>query len=106
MQSDEAFGDFRETDGNAVVAADLDVWVVLLECLIEVPEDLETIPFEAKRGDQSEIAVVRGSQFEKNSPYDGYGREGIRLEVVPRLEECIHPCCLGFPCWGKEHWEP
>ena len=49
-QSDEAFGDFRETDGNAVVAADLDVWVVLLECLIEVPEDLETIPFEAKRG--------------------------------------------------------
>ena len=44
-QSDEAFGDFRETDGNAVVAADLDVWVVLLECLIEVPEDLETLPF-------------------------------------------------------------
>ena len=49
-QSDEAFGDFRETDGNAVVAADLGVWVVLLECLIEVPEDLETILFEAKRG--------------------------------------------------------
>ena len=46
-QSDEAFGDFRETYGNAVVAADLDVCVVLLECLIEVPEDLETIPFEA-----------------------------------------------------------
>ena len=44
-QSDEAFGDFSETDGNAVVAADLDVWVVLLECLIEVPEDLETLPF-------------------------------------------------------------
>ena len=44
-QSDEAFGDFRETDGNAVVAADLGVWVVLLECLIEVPEDLETLPF-------------------------------------------------------------
>ena len=44
-QSDEAFGDFRETNGNAVVAADLDVWVVLLECLIEVPEDLETLPF-------------------------------------------------------------
>ena len=37
-QSDEAFGDFRETNGNAVVAADLDVWVVLLECLIEVPD--------------------------------------------------------------------
>ena len=34
-------GDFRETDGNAVVAADLDVWVVLLESLIEVPVDLE-----------------------------------------------------------------
>ena len=44
-QSDEAFGDFSETDGNAVVAADLDVWVVLLECLIEVPKDLETFPF-------------------------------------------------------------
>ena len=49
-QADEAKGDFRETDGNAVVAADLDVWVVLLECLIEGPVDLETIPFEAKRG--------------------------------------------------------
>ena len=44
-QSDKAFGDFSETDGNVVVAADLDVWVVLLECLIEVPEDLETLPF-------------------------------------------------------------
>ena len=56
-------------------------------------------------GDQGEIAVVRGSQFEKNSPYDGYGREGVRLEVVPRLEECIHPRCLGFLRWSKEHWE-
>ena len=46
--SDEAFGDFRETDGNAVVSADLDVWVVLSECLIEVPADLETIVYEAK----------------------------------------------------------
>ena len=46
--SDEAFGDFRETDGNAVVSADLDVWVVLSECLIEVPADLETILYEAK----------------------------------------------------------
>ena len=36
-------------DGNAVVAADLNVWVVLLECLIEVPADLETILVEAKR---------------------------------------------------------
>ena len=44
-QSDVVFGDFSETDGNAVVAADLDFWVVLLECLIEVPEDLETLPF-------------------------------------------------------------
>ena len=34
-----------KTDGNAVVAADLDVWVVLLGCLIGVPEDLETLPF-------------------------------------------------------------
>ena len=39
-----------KTDGKAVVAADLDIWVVLLKCLIEVPADLETIPFEAKRG--------------------------------------------------------
>ena len=46
--ANKAFGDFRETDGNAVVAADLDVWVALSECLIEVPEDLETILFEAK----------------------------------------------------------
>ena len=49
-QSDEAFGDFRETDGNAVVSADLDVWVALLECLTGAPADLETTPFEAKRG--------------------------------------------------------
>ena len=48
MPSDEAFGDSRETDGNAVVAADLDVWVALSECPIEVPEDLETILIEAK----------------------------------------------------------
>ena len=47
---DEAKGDCRETDGNAVVAADLDVRVVLLECLIEGPVELETILFEAKRG--------------------------------------------------------
>ena len=45
-----SIGDVRETDGNAVVAADLDVRVVLLECLIEVPADLETILFEAKKG--------------------------------------------------------
>ena len=45
-----SIGDFHETDGNAVVAVGLDVWVVRLECLIEVPVDLETIPFEAKRG--------------------------------------------------------
>ena len=44
-QSDVVIGDFSETDGNAVVAADLDFWVVLLECLIKVPEDLETLPF-------------------------------------------------------------
>ena len=50
MQPDEAKGDCRETDGNAVVAADLDVKVVLLECLIEGPVELETILFEAKRG--------------------------------------------------------
>ena len=59
----------------------------------------------SKGGDQGEIAVVRGSQFEKNSPYDGYWREGICLEVDPRLEECIYSRCLGFPRWGKEHWE-
>ena len=60
--SDEAFGDFRETDGNAVVSADLDVWVVLSECLIEVPADLEK-PFSMrlKLCDQFEIALVRGS---------------------------------------------
>ena len=40
-----------KTDGKAVVAEDLDVWVVLLECLIEVPAGLETNPFEAKRGE-------------------------------------------------------
>ena len=39
-----------KTDGNAVVAADLNVWVVLLECLIEVPEDLETLPFLGQKG--------------------------------------------------------
>ena len=50
MQSDEAKRDCRETDGKAVVAADLDVRVVLLECVIEGPADLETILFEAKRG--------------------------------------------------------
>ena len=33
---------------NAVVSADLDVWVALSECLIEVPVDLETILYEAK----------------------------------------------------------
>ena len=49
-QSAEAFGDFRETDGNAVAAADLDVWVALLECRTGAPEDLETTPFEAKKG--------------------------------------------------------
>ena len=32
-----SIGRFRETDGNAVVAADLDVRVFLLECLIEGP---------------------------------------------------------------------
>ena len=85
-QSDVVFGDFSETDGNAVVAADLNFWVVLLECLIEVPEDLEPFPFEVKKGgEQGELAVVRGSHFEKNSPDDGYWREGICLEVDPRL---------------------
>ena len=49
-ESHHAQGDVRETDGNAVVAADLDVRVVLLECLIEVPADLENILFEAKNG--------------------------------------------------------
>ena len=50
MQPDKAKGDFRETDGKAIVAADLDVWVVLLERPREGPVDLETIPVEAKRG--------------------------------------------------------
>ena len=31
---------------------------------------------------------MRGSQFEKNTRYEGNGREGICPEVVPRLEEC------------------
>ena len=38
--------------------------------------------------------------------HNGYGRRGIRLKIVPRLEECIHPRCFGFSCWSKEHWEP
>ena len=50
MQSDEATGDCLETDGNAVVAADLDVRVVPLERLKEGPVELETILSEAKRG--------------------------------------------------------
>ena len=59
-----------------------------------------------KGGDESQIAVGRGSQFEKNSLYDGYGRKGIRPKIVSWLEECIHPRCFGFPRWSKEHWEP
>ena len=31
---------------------------------------------------------MRGSQLEKNTRYEGNGREGICPEVVPRLEEC------------------
>ena len=50
MQSDEAKGDCLETDGNEVVAADLDVRVVPLEFPIEGPVEPETIFFEAKRG--------------------------------------------------------
>ena len=87
-QSDEEKGDCLEPDGNAVVAADLDVRVVPLECLREGPVKLETILLRPKGGDQGEIAGVRGSQFEKNSRYKGNGREGICLEGVPRLEEC------------------
>ena len=85
--SDEEKGDRLETDGNAVVA-DLDVRVVPLECLREGPVELETILLRPKGGDQGEIAGVRGSQLEKNTRYEGNGREGICPEVVPRLEEC------------------
>ena len=67
-QSEEAQGDFRETDWKAVVAANLDVWVVLLECLIEVPADMETILFEAKRGRwESDRSCERLSVWEELS---------------------------------------
>ena len=66
-QSDEEKGDRLETDGNAVVAADLDVRVVPLECLREGPVELETSLLRPKGGDQGEIAGVRDSQFEKSS---------------------------------------
>ena len=48
--SDEEKGDRLETDGNAVVAADLDVRVVPLECLREGPAELETILLRPKGG--------------------------------------------------------
>ena len=43
---------------------------------------------------------MRGSQFEKNSPYDGYRREGIRLEVVPRRNAST-PAALGSHAGAK-----
>ena len=33
------------------------------------------------------------------------GGKGICLKVVPRLEECVYPRCIGFSRWIKEHWE-
>ena len=59
-----------------------------------------------KGGDQGEIADVRGSQFEKNSRYDGYGREGICPEASKGWKNASTPRCPGFPHWSKEHWEP
>ena len=48
--SDKEKGDRLETDGNAVVAAGLDVRVVPLECLGEGPAELETILLRPKGG--------------------------------------------------------
>ena len=54
-----------------------------------------------KGGDQGEIADVRGSQFEKNSRYDGYGRAGICLEVSKGWRNAATPAALGSHAGAK-----
>ena len=58
------------------------------------------ISLRPKGADQSEIAVVRGSQFE-NSPDDGYGREGICLEVSQGWRNASTPVALGSHAGAK-----
>ena len=59
------------------------------------------ISLRPKGGDQSEIAVVIGSQFEKNSPDDGYGRKGICLEVSQGWRNASTPAALGSHARAK-----
>ena len=47
------------------------------------------------RSDQGEIADVRGSQFEKNSRHDGYGRKGICLEASKGWRNASTPAAQG-----------
>ena len=44
-----------------------------------------------ERSDESQLAIPRGPQFDKNSPYDGDRRKGVSLEIVPGLKKSARP---------------
>ena len=44
---------------------------------------------------------MRGSQFEKNSRHDGYGREGICLEASKGWRNASTPAALGSHVGAK-----
>ena len=106
-QSDESKGDFRETDGNAVAflkcgcrSRSRRLGGAIGKSDRSSSRSGKPISLRPKGGDQSEIAVVRGSQFEKNSPDDGLGGKAYawrcpkaggmhlpQLPWVPTLEQ-------------------
>ena len=77
--------------GNGSVVADLFDPTVRWERLITVPEGPGTIPPEVRTERWESTRSSSRTSVDKHSPYDGYRRKGINLEIVPRLEKSIRP---------------
>ena len=58
------------------------------------------------RSYQGHPTIFRPFDFVYDSPYDGIRGKGIKILVVPVLQEGIDTYCTGVEMRGKVHWKP